>query len=120
VGDIEIQDLLDGVTLSRTLPPLLPSNFISRHSLVDSIDTSAPGTTLIHGPIGFGKTALATEIALQNRGHTFWYTMVDEDSEQKFNIHVIQAVRNVIPGFAPWFKPDLHIDPMDLIVKFSY
>ena len=119
MGDIEIQDLIDGVTLSRTLPPLLPSNFISRHSLVDSIDTSAPGTTLIHGPIGFGKTALATEIALQNQGHTFWYTMVDQDSEQKFNIHVIQAVRNVIPGFAPWFKPDLHIDPMDLIVKFS-
>ena len=119
MGDLDIPEVLDGVTLSRTLPPLLPANFISRHALVDSIDVSAPGTTLIHGPIGYGKTSLATEIARQNDGHTFWYTMVDEDTAHKFNLHVIQAVRNVIPGFAAWFKPDLHIDPMDLIVKFS-
>jgi LuxR family maltose regulon positive regulatory protein len=119
MGDLDIPEVLDGVTLSRTLPPLLPANFISRHALVDSIDVSAPGTTLIHGPMGYGKTSLAAEIAQQNDGYAFWYTMVDEDTAHKFNLHVIQAVRNVIPGFAAWFKPDLHIDPMDLIVKFS-
>ena len=118
-GDTPNPELLDGVILSRTLPLRLPANFISRSHLVNSIDTDAPGTTLIVGPLGYGKTSLAAEIAQQNEGHTFWYTMVDEDVAQKFNSHVIQAVRNVIPGFAPWFTTDLYIEPMDLIAKFS-
>jgi ATP/maltotriose-dependent transcriptional regulator MalT len=118
-GDTPTPELLDGVILSRTLPLRLPANFISRSHLVNSIDTDAPGTTLIVGPLGYGKTSLAAEIAQQNEGHTFWYTMVDEDVAQKFNSHVIQAVRNVIPGFAPWFTTDLYIEPMDLIAKFS-
>ena len=117
--DIPTSELLDGVTLSRTLPPRLPANFISRTHLVDSIDTSAPGTTLIVGPLGYGKSSLAAEIAQHNEGHTFWYTMVNEDTGPKFNSHVIQAVRNVIPGFAPWFTSDLRIKPMELIAKFS-
>lgn len=111
--------ILEGVTLSRTLPPLLPANFLARSTLVDSIDLQAPGTTLISAPIGYGKTSLATEIAQRNPGRTFWYTMVDEDSASKFNAHVIQAVRNVIPGFAPWFDESSTLDPMTLIVKFS-
>ena len=118
-GDTPAPELLDGVTLSRTLPVRLPANFISRSHLVDSINTDAPGTTLIVGPLGYGKTSLAAEIAQRNQGRTFWYTMVDEDTAPKFNSHVIQAVRNVIPGFAPWFTTDLYIEPMDLIAKFS-
>jgi ATP/maltotriose-dependent transcriptional regulator MalT len=118
-GDAPIPELIDGVTLWRTLPPRLPANFISRTHLVDSIDTSAPGTTLIVGPLGYGKSSLAAEIAQHNEGHTFWYTMVNEDTGPKFNSHVIQAVRNVIPGFAPWFTSDLRIKPMELIAKFS-
>ena len=118
-GDAPTPELLAGVTLSRTLPLRLPANFISRSHLVDSINTDAPGTTLIVGPLGYGKTSLAAEIAQKNEGRTFWYTMVDEDTAQKFNSHVIQAVRNVIPGFAPWFTNDVYIEPMDLIAKFS-
>jgi ATP/maltotriose-dependent transcriptional regulator MalT len=119
-GESRPSELIAGVSLSRTMPPRLPVNFISRRpTLIDSIDTSAPGTTLIVGPIGYGKTSLATEIAQRNQGRTFWYTMVDEDSAKEFNSHVIQAVRNVIPGFAPWFTSDLKIEPMDLISKFS-
>jgi len=79
-GDIHTPELLDGVTLSRTLPVRLPANFISRSHLVDSMNTDAPGTTLIVGPLGYGKTSLAAEIAQKNEGHTFWYTMVDEDT----------------------------------------
>ena len=118
-GDAPIPELIDGVTLSRTLPPLLPANFLSRSSLVESISLQAPGTTLISGPIGYGKTSLATEIAERNSGRTFWYTMVDEDSPEKFNAHVIQSVRNVISDFAPWFTAQSRLDPMELIVKFS-
>ena len=118
-GDAPIPELIDGVTLSRTLPPLLPANFLSRSSLVESISLQAPGTTLISGPIGYGKTSLATEIAERNSGRTFWYTMVDEDSPEKFNAHVIQSVRNVISDFAPWFTAQGRLDPMELIVKFS-
>ena len=118
-GAARIPELLDGVTLSRTLPPRLPASFISRSHLVDSIKTDAPGTTLIVGPLGYGKSSLAAEIAQHNEGHTFWYTMVDEDNASKFNSHVIQAVRNVIPSFAPWFTSELRIDSMDLIAKIS-
>jgi ATP/maltotriose-dependent transcriptional regulator MalT len=117
--DIPTPDLLDGVTLSRTLPPFLPANSISRRRLVEKIDVSAPGTTLIVAPIGYGKTSLATEIAHQYADRTFWYTMVDEDSPSKFNSHVIQAVRNVIPDFAPWFESEQGLKPMDLILRFS-
>jgi DNA-binding CsgD family transcriptional regulator len=45
--------------------------------------------------------------------------MVDEDSPSKFNSHVIQAVRNVIPDFAPWFESEQGLTPMDLILRFS-
>ena len=107
------------MTLSRTLPPLLPAKFLSRSSLIESISLDAPGTTLISGPIGYGKTSLATEIAARNSGRTFWYTMVDEDSPSKFNAHVIQSVRNVISDFAPWFTAQNKLDPMELIIKFS-
>ena len=118
-GDRSSLPILEGVTLSRTLPPILPANFLSRSSLVESISLQAPGTTLISGPIGYGKTSLATEIAERNSGRTFWYTMVDEDSPEKFNAHVIQSVRNVISDFAPWFTAQSRLDPMELIVKFS-
>ncbi len=118
-GDISPQPILEGVTLSRTLPPLLPVNFLSRSSLVDSVSVQAPGSTLITGPIGYGKTSLATEIAQRNAGRTFWYTMVDEDSPEKFNLHIIQAIRNVIPDFAQWFNEASQIDSIQLLVKLS-
>ena len=118
-GDVPSSTILEGVTLSRTLPPLLPANFLSRSSLVEAFTFQAPGTTLIVGPVGYGKTSLATEIAEHNPGRTFWYTMVDEDSPARFNSHVIQSVRNVIPDFAPWFNDQTQIEPMELIVKFS-
>jgi ATP/maltotriose-dependent transcriptional regulator MalT len=119
-GDSTPPEVIPGVSLTRTLPPRLPANFIARRpSLIDSIDISAPGTTLIVGPIGYGKTSLATEIAQRNQGKTFWYTLADDDSVRKMNSHVIQAVRNVIPGFASWFTSDLQIQPIDLISKFS-
>ena len=118
-GEIATPEIITGVTLSRTLPPLQPANFLARRHLVEKIDVSAPGTTLIVGPIGYGKTSLATEIAQSNPDRTFWYTMVDEDTSSKFNAHVIQAVRNVLPGFAPWFEKEPTINPMELIVRFS-
>jgi len=118
-GDSPIPELIDGVTLSRTLPPFLPANFLSRRRLVEKIDVSAPGTTLIVAPIGYGKTSLATEIAHEYSDRTFWYTMVDEDSAPKFNAHLIQAVRNVIPDFAPWFDSQQNLTPMELILRFS-
>lgn len=118
-GDSSPQPILEGVTLSRTLPPLLPANFLSRSLLVESVKVQGPGTTLITGPVGYGKTSLATEIAQRNPGRTFWYTMLEEDLPAQFNAHLIQAVRNVIPDFAPWFSAEIAINPMELLAKFS-
>jgi ATP/maltotriose-dependent transcriptional regulator MalT len=118
-GEITPPEIVKGVTLSRTLPPLQPANFLARRHLVERIDVRAPGTTLIVGPIGYGKSSLASEIAQSNSDRTFWYTMVDEDTPSIFNAHVIQAVRNVLPGFAPWFEAEPNMNPMDLIIRFS-
>jgi ATP/maltotriose-dependent transcriptional regulator MalT len=118
-GDLSIPDVIEGVTLSRTLPPFLPANFLARRHLVEKIDVSAPGTTLIVAPIGYGKTSLATEIAQHYPDRTFWYTMVEDDSPLKFNAYIIQAVRNVIPDFAPWFESEKNLNPMELILRFS-
>lgn len=83
------------------------------------MDLRAPGTTLITGPVGYGKTSLASEITQRHSERTFWYTMVDEDSPKKFNAHVIQSVRNVLPDFAPWFESEPTLNPSELIVRFS-
>ena len=118
-GALSNPGVIDGVTLSRTMPPLLPANFLARRHLLEKIDVSAPGTTLIIAPIGYGKTSLATEIAQRYSDRTFWYTMVEDDSASQFNAHVIQAVRNVIPDFAPWFESEQNLNPMELILRFS-
>lgn len=118
-GELSNPEVIVGVTLSRTLPPLLPANFLARRHLVEKIDVSAPGTTLIVAPIGYGKTSLATEIAQHYPDRTFWYTMVEDDSPMKFNAYIIQAVRNVIPDFAPWFESEQNLTPMELILRFS-
>jgi len=45
-----------GVTLSRTLIPVLPPNYISRKSLFPLFDNGPGSTTVVIGPAGYGKT----------------------------------------------------------------
>ena len=54
---------LSGVTVSHTLIPTLPPGYLSRRDLFPLLENSAPGTTLVIAPAGYGKSSLVAEWA---------------------------------------------------------
>jgi ATP/maltotriose-dependent transcriptional regulator MalT len=89
------------ITLSRIRPPELPSNFLSRRHLFELIDGRAPGYTMVVAPAGYGKTSLIAEWAKQSKKKVVWYTMSETDNLEDIPNHLLAAVRQVIPNFAP-------------------
>ena len=75
------------------------------HSLI--IDVRSPGTTLIVGPIGYGKTSLVSEWAQSTDRPTIWLSMDHRDSIQSFFEQIAFSIRQAIPDFQ--FNPDSHI-----------
>ena len=110
---------LPGVVPSRTFAPLLPANYLSRKNLLNRITLTPSGVTLISAPPGYGKTSLATELALSRPDTTFWLTIDESDVQRNFYPHLIQSIRNVIPNFAPWFDIDEPLKSSDLISKIT-
>ena len=94
--------VLEGVTLSRTLIPTLPTNFISRKHLFSLISEKKPGATLLVAPAGYGKTSLVAEFSHHTESKVLWTQLSQHDTYQDLALHMIQSARNVIPGFAPW------------------
>ena len=93
-----------GVTLSRTLVPTLPPQYLSRKHLFPLIENNLPGSTLVIAPPGYGKTSLIAEWASHHRDQVIWLTISEHDELQEMSALFIQATRNLIPGFAPWFE----------------
>lgn len=89
------------ITLSRIRPPELPANFLSRHHLFELIDDRAPGYTMVVAPAGYGKTALFAEWAKLSKKKVAWYTMSETDSTAGIALHLLSAIRQAIPNFAP-------------------
>jgi LuxR family maltose regulon positive regulatory protein len=94
--------VIEGVTLSRTLTPTLPSNFISRKHLFSLISEKKPGATLLVAPAGYGKTSLISEWSHHTDSKVLWTQLNKNDNYNDLALHMIQSARNVIPGFAPW------------------
>ena len=111
-------DLLPGTSLAYTTPPAMPRNFLSRKELFHLIDTRSPGATIVVAPSGYGKTTLVAEWAHQNIGRVFWATATGNEKTTDFRNIVFQAVRNVVPDFAPWFKPNTDISSQEIFRKF--
>lgn len=111
-------DLLPGASLAHTTPPAMPRNFLSRKELFHLIDTRSPGATIVVAPSGYGKTTLVAEWAHQNKDHVFWASATGNEKATDFRNIVFQAVRNVIPNFAPWFKPNTDMSSKDIFQKF--
>ncbi|CAB4877757.1 unannotated protein [freshwater metagenome] len=109
--------VLDGVSLTRTTIPVLPANYLSRKKLVSNFKLQVPGTTLVSAPAGYGKTSLVTEVVLNQSRKVIWYNISENRDRQDFNRHFIQAIRNVIPDFAPWFSSDSKEFARDLALK---
>jgi ATP/maltotriose-dependent transcriptional regulator MalT len=112
-------DITSGVTLSRTLVPMLAPNFISRKRLFPLLTHEAPSTTVVIAPAGYGKTSLVAEWAKQSRDPVIWMTITNSDSTNEMAALLIQATRNVIPGFAPWFETDQPVRPTEVVRRWG-
>ena len=113
-----VGDLLPGASLAHTTPPAMPGNFLSRKSLFELFDTRTPGATIVVAPPGYGKTTLVAEWSHQNKERVFWATATGNEKTADFRNIVFQAVRNVIPDFAPWFKPNTDLDSKEIVKRF--
>ena len=99
---LTLPPVIDGVTLSRTLVPKLPTNFLSRKHLFSLFSEKRPGVTLLVAPAGYGKSSLVAEWAQQIGSKVIWTQLNKHDSYDSLAMHMVQSVRNVIPNFAPW------------------
>ena len=112
-------DITSGVTLSRALVPTLAPNFISRKRLFPLLTHTAPSTTVVIAPAGYGKTSLVAEWAKQSNDPVIWMTITDSDSVNEMSALLIQATRQVLPGFAAWFEKEQLTRPTEVIRRWG-
>ena len=112
-------DITSGITLSRSMVPTLAPNFISRKRLFPLLTHSAPSTTVVIAPAGYGKTSLVAEWANQSADPVIWITITNSDSVNEMSALLIQATRNVVPGFAPWFERDQLVRPTEVVRRWG-
>jgi ATP/maltotriose-dependent transcriptional regulator MalT len=112
-------EVTSGVTLSRTLVPTLPPNYLSRKHLFSLIEQSSPSTTVLIAPAGYGKTSLVAEWALAHRDRVIWLTITESDTIEDMSALFIQATRNIIPGFAPWFEKEPGVRPVEIVRRWG-
>lgn len=112
-------EVTSGVTLSRTLIPTLPPNYLSRKHLFHLFDHSSPSTTVVIAPAGYGKTSLVAEWAQSKKDQVIWTTLTESDSLEEMSAIFIQATRNIIPGFASWFDKDPGIRPVENVRRWG-
>ena len=91
--------VISGANVSRTLPPILPPNFISRKSILDEVKIDRAGITLVVAPDGYGKTSLVAEYVTSLDHPVIWLSFNDKDDYRSFNLNLIQSIRNVLPEF---------------------
>ncbi len=108
-----------GVTVSRTLIPTLPADYLSRRRLFPLIDNDHSGTTFVIAPDGYGKTSLVAEWAQNQGSNVIWMTVTNSDSLNEMSAMMIIATRQVIPGFAPWFETDQPMRPTDVVRRWG-
>jgi LuxR family maltose regulon positive regulatory protein len=104
-----------GVSLPRSQPPVINSNFLSRKHLFPLFESGVPGATLVVAPAGFGKTSLVSEWVQANERPTVWYTVDAEDTIKDFQAHVIASIESYFPNFFSGVEQIEHFDPVDAI-----
>jgi LuxR family maltose regulon positive regulatory protein len=112
-------EVTSGITLSRTLVPTLPPNYLSRKHLFSLLEHPAPSTTVLIAPAGYGKTSLVAEWALAHRDRVIWLTITESDSLEDMSALFIQATRNIIPNFAMWFEREPGVRPVEIVRRWG-
>ena len=108
-----------GVTISRTLIPVLPPNYISRKNLFPLLENGPGSTSVVIGPAGFGKTSFVAEWVLSRPEKTIWLTLTERDSIADMAALFIQATRNAIPGYGAWFDAEPTMRPVEIVQKWG-
>ena len=108
-----------GVTISRTLIPTLPPEFLSRRHLFPLLDNDSAGTTFVIAPPGYGKTTLVSEWAQNQKKNVIWLTVANGDTTNEMSAMLIAATRRVVPDFAPWFETDQPIRATEVVRRWG-
>ena len=117
IREINSPGVISRVSLSRTLPPVLPPNFLSRKAILSRVAVDRGGVALIVAPAGYGKTSLVAEFVSSLDFPTIWLSFNDSDNQLTFNSHLVQAVRNVFPNAANWYEPAQEMSTPDVLGK---
>lgn len=112
-------DAIPGVTISRTLIPNLPPEYLSRRRLFPLIENETSGTTFVIGPGGYGKTTLVAEWALSQKKNVIWLTVANGDTTNEMSKMLIAATRRVIPNFAPWFEREQPLRATEVVRRWG-
>ena len=112
-------EVMPGVTLSRTLIPTLPPNYLSRKHLFSLLDIASPSTTVLIAPAGYGKTSLVAEWALAQRDRVIWLTITESDTLEDMSALFIQATRNIILDFGRWFETEPGLRPVEIVRRWG-
>ena len=115
--EITLNRVIPGVGLARTLPPVLPPNFLSRKSILSDVAIDLAGLTLVAAPAGYGKTSLVAEFVASLDIPVVWITFNDNDDAKSFAAHFIQAIRNVFPHFGQWFSIEDEVVLKDFLAR---
>ena len=115
--EITLNRVIPGVGLARTLPPVLPPNFLSRKSILSDVAIDLAGLTLVAAPAGYGKTSLVAEFVASLDIPVAWITFNDNDDAKSFAAHFIQAIRNVFPDFGQWFSIEDEVVLKDFLAR---
>lgn len=107
------------ITLSRTLAPETPQGFLRRRHLYPLLENPAPGTTMLIAPAGYGKTTLVAEWTSQYKDRLIWLSLTESDLLDDMARLFIQATRNLIPGFGPWFEENQPMLASDVVRRWS-
>lgn len=107
------------VAISKTLPPSLPPQFLSRRRLFPLFTLGDPKSTLVIAPAGYGKTTLVAEWASHQEKKVIWLTLSQSDALQEMAAHFIQATRNVIPDFGVWFEKNQPMKASEVVRMWS-
>ncbi len=118
--EINSSRVISGVSLARTLPPVLPPNFLTRKNVLSQVAVDRGGVTLIAAPAGYGKTSLVAEYVSTLDFPIVWLSFDDTDSESSFNTHLIQAVRNAFPNFGTWYGVDETFSTPEVLSKVLF
>lgn len=117
IREVNPPRVISGASLARTVPPILPPNFLTRKAILKQVAIDRGGVTLISAPAGYGKTSLVAEYVSNLDFPVVWVSFDDSDSETSFNTHLIQAVRNVLPNYGNWFSPEEALSVPEVMKK---